>query len=121
MTLWAEERVRGWTNARARSALAAGQSPGAASSIGKIHQATLNQQIQDLMVDLIGTPALAWPATHDADAAPREVRGMLRSLANGTEGGTTDINKNILAERVLGMPKEPDPWKGKAWKDVPRS
>lgn len=121
MRLWAQERVRGWTNARVRSALSAGQSPGAASSIGKVHQASLNQQIQDLMVDLLGTAAVAWPATDDPDALPPEVHGMLRSLANATEGGTTEINKNILGERVLGLPREPDPWKGKPWKDVPRS
>jgi alkylation response protein AidB-like acyl-CoA dehydrogenase len=121
MRLWAQEQIRGWTNARVRAALSAGQSPGAASSIGKVHQATLNQQIQDLMVDLLGTAAVAWPATDDEDALPREVQGMLRSLANSTEGGTTDINKNILGERVLGLPKEPDPWKGKPWKDIPRS
>jgi alkylation response protein AidB-like acyl-CoA dehydrogenase len=121
MRLWAQEQIRGWTNVRVRAALSAGQSPGAASSIGKVHQATLNQQIQDLMVDLLGTAAVAWPATDDPDALPREVHGMMRSLANSTEGGTTDINKNILGERVLGLPKEPDPWKGKPWKDIPRS
>lgn len=121
MRLWAQEQIRGWTNARVRAALAAGQSPGAASSIGKVHQATLNQQIQDLMVDLLGTDALAWPTGDDEDALPREVQGWMRSLANSTEGGTTDINKNILGERVLGLPKEPDPWKGKPWKDIPRS
>ncbi|MDG5483790.1 acyl-CoA dehydrogenase family protein [Mycolicibacterium gadium] len=121
MRLWAQEQIRAWTNARVRAALSAGQSPGAASSIGKVHQATLNQQIQDLMVDLLGTDAIAWPATDDHDALPREVQGMMRSLANGTEGGTTDINKNILGERVLGLPKEPDPWKGKPWKEIPRS
>jgi alkylation response protein AidB-like acyl-CoA dehydrogenase len=121
MRLWAQEQIRGWTNARVRAALSAGQAPGAASSIGKVHQATLNQQIQDLMVDLLGTAAVAWPATDDDDALPREVQGMMRSLANSTEGGTTDINKNILGERVLGLPKEPDPWKGKPWKDIPRS
>lgn len=121
MRLWAQEQIRGWTNARVGAALSAGQSPGAASSIGKVHQATLNQQIQDLMVDLLGTAAVAWPATDDPDAMPREVQGMMRSLANGTEGGTTDINKNILGERVLGLPKEPDPWKGKPWKEIPRS
>ena len=119
--LWAQEQIRGWTNARVRAALSAGQSPGAASSIGKVHQATLNQQIQDLMVDLVGTDALAWPAGEDSDALPREVQGWMRSLANSTEGGTTDINKNILGERVLGLPKEPDPFKGKPWKDIPRS
>lgn len=121
MRLWAQEQIRGWTNARVRAALSAGQSPGAASSIGKVHQATLNQQIQNLMVDLLGTAAVAWPATGDPDALPREVQGMLRSLANATEGGTTDINKNILGERVLGLPREPDPWKGKPWKEIPRS
>jgi len=121
MRLWAQEQIRGWTNTRVREALSAGQSPGAASSIGKVHQATLNQQIQDLMVDLLGTAAVAWPATDDPHGMPREVHGMLRSLANGTEGGTTDINKNILGERVLGLPKEPDPWKGKPWKEIPRS
>lgn len=121
MRLWAQEQVRGWTNARVRAALSAGQSPGAASSIGKVHQATLNQQIQDLMVDLLGSAAVAWPATDDPDAMPPEVQGMMRSLANATEGGTTDINKNILGERVLGLPREPDPWKGKPWKDIPRS
>lgn len=121
MRLWAQEQIRGWTNARVRAALSAGQSPGAASSIGKVHQATLNQQIQDLMVDLLGTAAVAWPASDDPDELPREVQGMMRSLANSTEGGTTDINKNILGERVLGLPKEPDPWKGKPWKEIPRS
>ncbi|CAA0136581.1 Putative acyl-CoA dehydrogenase FadE17 [Mycolicibacterium vanbaalenii] len=121
MRLWAQEQIRGWTNTRVRAALSAGQSPGAASSIGKVHQATLNQQIQDLMVDLLGTDALAWPAGDDRDALPREVQGWMRSLANSTEGGTTDINKNILGERVLGLPREPDLWKGKPWKDIPRS
>ncbi|MCT7661222.1 acyl-CoA dehydrogenase family protein [Mycobacterium deserti] len=121
MRLWAQEQIRGWTNARVRAALSAGQPPGAASSIGKVHQATLNQQIQDVMVDLLGADALAWDATDDVDALPREVQGWMRSLANSTEGGTTDINKNILGERVLGLPKEPDPWKGKPWREIPRS
>ncbi|MDI2125349.1 acyl-CoA dehydrogenase family protein [Yinghuangia seranimata] len=66
------------------------------------------------------------PALHDLDAGyearlPHEVRGMLRSRANTIEGGTSEVNRTVLAERVLGLPREPDPWHGVPWRDVPRS
>lgn len=115
--LWAEEQIRGWTNQRVRATVAAGGTPGAAASIGKVHQATLNQRIQAAVVDLLGADAIAW----EGDGLRAEVEGMLRSRANSIEGGTTEVNKNILGERVLGLPREPDPWHGKPWSEVPRS
>jgi hypothetical protein len=45
---------------------------------------------------------------------------MLRSRANTIEGGTSEVNKNVLAERVPGLPKDVDPWRGKPWRDLPR-
>lgn len=118
------ERVRDWTNQRVRATVRAGGTPGPAASIGKVHQGTLNQQIQLLAADVLGMDALAWeqgPSPEYASGMPYEVAGMLRSRANTIEGGTTEVNKNILGERVLGLPREPDPWNDAPWDQTPRS
>jgi alkylation response protein AidB-like acyl-CoA dehydrogenase len=114
--LYSEERIRNWTNERVRDQVRAGSAPGPESSIGKVHQADLNQRIQLCATRLLGPQAMAWRGD-----TPPEVRGMLRSRANTIEGGTTEVNKNILGERVLGLPREPDPWQGAPWRDIPRS
>ncbi|HVX20693.1 MAG TPA: acyl-CoA dehydrogenase family protein [Acidimicrobiales bacterium] len=145
MRLYAEDRIRDWTNQRVRDRLRAGRSPGPESSVGKVHQGGLNQRVQQRAVALLGMDAVAWlppagagnggtathagPAGADAGAAgasygdglPYEVKGMLRSRANTIEGGTTEVNKNVIGERVLGLPREPDPFRGSAWREVPRS
>jgi alkylation response protein AidB-like acyl-CoA dehydrogenase len=107
--LRAEERIRGWTNQRLRG--------GPLTSIGKVHQGGLNQRIQLAACDLLGAGATAW----DGDRLPAQVKGMLRSRANTIEGGTSEVNKNVIGERLLGLPREPDPYQGTPWKDVPRS
>ncbi len=131
MRVFSEERIRNWTNQRVRAGVKAGRSPGPESSVGKVHQGDLNQRMQGLAADLLGAGAIAWPAdpgVAGVDAAeryaerlPYEVKGMLRSRANTIEGGTTEVNKNIIAERVLGLPREPDPWQGSPWREVPRN
>jgi alkylation response protein AidB-like acyl-CoA dehydrogenase len=120
--LWCEEQIRAWTNARVRAGLAAGLPPGPESSIGKVHGSELNQRIQAVAARMLGLHGTAWPGTIGsyAEDMPAQVRGMLRSRANTIEGGTTEVNKNILAERVLGLPKEPDSWEGKPWREIPR-
>jgi alkylation response protein AidB-like acyl-CoA dehydrogenase len=124
--LYCEERARAWTNQRVRAGVARGQVPGPESSIGKVHGTELNQRVQAAAADLLGAAGLAWPGAADdpedySRSMPAEVRGMLRSRANTIEGGTSEVNRNVLAERVLGLPKEPDPWRGKPWRDLPKS
>ncbi|HMG27322.1 MAG TPA: acyl-CoA dehydrogenase family protein [Acidimicrobiia bacterium] len=123
MRVYSEERIRAWTNDRVRARLRAGRPPGPESSIGKVHQGELNQRIQSLAVGLLGMDAVAWESdgADYASSLPFELRGMLRSRANTIEGGTTEINKNVLGERVLELPREPDPWQGLPWREVPRS
>ena len=137
MQVYGEERIRGWTNQRVRATVKAGGHPGPAASVGKIHQGELNQRIQLLATDLLGAGAIAWPAADTAadpadtgavtgsdawaSSMPFEVRGMLRSRANTIEGGTSEVNRNIVGEKVLGLPREPDPYRDAPWQEVPRS
>jgi alkylation response protein AidB-like acyl-CoA dehydrogenase len=102
-----------------------GSSP-ATTCPGKVHAAELNQRVQAAAADLLGAAGVAWRGDSGdledyARSMPAEVRGMLRSRANTIEGGTTEVNRNVLAERVLGLAKEPDPWRGKPWRDLPHS
>ncbi|MFO7592363.1 MAG: acyl-CoA dehydrogenase family protein [Acidimicrobiia bacterium] len=122
--LLGEERIRSVTNQRVRGQLAVGRSPGPESSVGKVHSGDLNQRLQVATVDLLGPDAMAWDGDATApypDSLRHEVHGMLRSRANTIEGGTSEVNKNIVGERVLGLPREPDPWDGRPWDEVPRS
>ena len=107
------------TAQRARAAAAAGRSPGPEGSISKIAKATTNQRLQELALDLRGAAATAWTAD-DHDAA-EWITQFLRTRANSIEGGTSEIQRNIVGERVLGLPREPDPFKGASWRSVPRS
>lgn len=128
MSLYSEESIRRWTNDRVRATIKAGGTPGPGASIGKVHQGSLNQRIQLAAADLLGPGAQAWEATPEGTGPeawgatlPYEVKGMLRSRANTIEGGTTEVNKNVLGEQVLGLPREPDPYHGLTWEETPRS
>ena len=130
MRLYCEEKVRAWTNERVRATVKAGGTPGPAASIGKVHQGQLNQALQLAAADLMGMESVAWtpkeqavgldPIEAWAAAMPYASQGMLRSRANTIEGGTTEVNKNVIGEKVLGLPREPDPYHDMAWQDVPR-
>ena len=71
--------------------------PGPEGSIAKWQWATLNQSLTELALDVLGAEAL--------QPGHRWAYRFLRSRANSIEGGTTDVMKNIVAERVLGLPR----------------
>ena len=92
---------------------------GPAGSITKIMKAKSNQEVQLVALDILGAHVTAWDSADDEML--KYVREFLRTRANSIEGGTSEIQRNIVGERVLGLPREPDVWQGKAWREVPRS
>jgi alkylation response protein AidB-like acyl-CoA dehydrogenase len=99
--------------------------PGPEQSVGKTAGAFLNQQIYALGLELLGLEATLWQAPHENGSTASDpdlaiVHAFLRSRANSIEGGTTEIMKNILAERVLGLPPEPRNDRDIPWRALPR-
>ena len=131
--LYIEERLIRLNNQRAAAQRKRGGEAGPEGSITKLMQAEFNQRLQNLAIDLEGSAAMAWEGegfiehgvigfTSSGGETSREiVRNFLRSQANTIEGGTSNVMRNILGERVLGLPKEPDNSRDAAWRDVPRS
>jgi alkylation response protein AidB-like acyl-CoA dehydrogenase len=116
--LYIEGRVNKITNFRAAAARSGGKRPGPEGSITKLFQAEYNKRLQSLAMEILGAKATAWAASDAATGA--SVRGFLRSRANTIEGGTSEIMRNILGERVLGLPKEPATDRDIPWTDIPR-
>jgi alkylation response protein AidB-like acyl-CoA dehydrogenase len=77
--------------------------PSPAVSIIKYAAAKLNQERCELMVEAMGTQGLGWEGEEYAPAEIAAMRGMLRSKGNSIEGGTSEINLNVISKRVLGL------------------
>jgi len=125
LRLWVTAEAVRLTGERLRQQLIAGQ-PGPEGSGSKLAFATLNQQLTGLELELLGADGLRhdrWAMVRESmvDFAGRSpTYRYLRARGNSIEGGTSEILRNIIAERVLGLPPEPRTDKDVAWKDLPR-
>jgi len=125
LRLWTDAEVARLASERLRQQLAAGQ-PGPEGSAAKLVFARLNQEISGFEVELAGGDGLRYDewAMRRPEHAHFYGRGpgyrYLRARGNSIEGGTSEILRNIVAERVLGLPAEPRVDKDVPWKDLPR-
>ncbi len=127
MRVWCEMEALRLTNIRASQNRKAGN-PGPEGSIAKLMFAEVNKRIYELCVDLLGPAGLV---DYDYEMRRAESLGLtgppgsarkmfLRSRANSIEGGTSEIQRNILGERVLGLPGDIRVDKDLPWSKVPR-
>jgi alkylation response protein AidB-like acyl-CoA dehydrogenase len=123
--LWADSEIARLSSERLRQQLAAGQ-PGPEGSAAKIVFARLNQELSALELELSGADGLRYDdwTQRRPETVSFLTRGpgyrYLRARGNSIEGGTSEILRNIIAERVLGLPAEPRTDTRVPWKDLPR-
>lgn len=131
ISLWVEQEAVRLTNMRAFENREKG-TPGPEGSTSKLYEAEINKASYEFGMEMLGNEGLLFPRGYDLTQPElnfeNETFGFtdtqslfLRSRANSIEGGTSEIMRNIIAERVLGLPSEPKLDKDKAWKDIPRS
>ncbi|HEX2574506.1 MAG TPA: acyl-CoA dehydrogenase family protein [Polyangia bacterium] len=90
--------------ARMQAEARAGHKPGHESSILKLYGTELNQRRRDLHVTIAGPQGLGWSGPGFSEQELKATRSWLRSRGNSIEGGTSEIQLNIIAKRVLGLP-----------------
>jgi alkylation response protein AidB-like acyl-CoA dehydrogenase len=127
MERWVSNEVGRLANWRASDLRRAG-TPGPEGSTAKLAFAEENQRTSELCVDLLGSGGLLYSSTYplvrpteSAFNAADPRKAFLRMRANSIEGGTSEVMRNIIGERVLGLGGEPRVDKNVPWKDVPRS
>ena len=125
MKLWSRAEVLRLTNIRANQNRKMGD-PGPEGSIGKMAFADLNKDIYAKVMDLMGAEGMLYGSyemvrPETAMAFENMQKAFLRSRANSIEGGTTEVMKNILGERVLGLPGDVRVDREVPWSQVPRN
>ncbi len=127
--LWAEVEAMRLTSLRASENMQAGV-PGPEGSTGKLAWADLNKEVTAFTVAMQGLEGATIPegytleptsyGTREVERVLSSQRAFLRARANSIEGGTSEIMRNILGERVLGLPGEPRVDKDLPWSEVRR-
>jgi alkylation response protein AidB-like acyl-CoA dehydrogenase len=124
MELWVDAEVLRLTTLRAGADT---DSPGPENSIGKLIGAELKQRIYTFCLELRGAVGMLDEGDSPADRSSYQMnrqlsagKAFLRSRASSIEGGTSEIVRNVLAERTLGLPSEPRIDKDPPWSTVPR-
>jgi alkylation response protein AidB-like acyl-CoA dehydrogenase len=100
---WGGLRILQLNNDRLLTAVLQGQHPGPESSIGKLYWANWHRDFGELMIDTLGADALV---TADSGPPAAMLHTFLNSRAETIYGGANEIQRNIIGERVLGLPKE---------------
>jgi alkylation response protein AidB-like acyl-CoA dehydrogenase len=114
--VYIRQRSLGFLRQRSQAAVRAGRPPGPAGSVAKLATAVTSQRSGNLAMQLAGVGGQAWLPENGAGGRWSHLALTTRSRSIG--GGTSEIQRNIIGERVLGLPREPDPSRSMAFRDL---
>ena len=114
MQIYAMETTKALIALRTRDELKAGKTPGPGGSLGKLYGAIIARKMREFALEVAGPGSVAW---NDEDGAELQ-RQVISSFSSNIAGGTDEIQRNIIGDRVLGLPREPSVDKGVPFKDL---
>jgi len=103
--LFIETEAMRFNGYRGLTAMLRGEPPGPEGTINKLMWSEVNQRLMETALEVMGPGALLAEGEEAAPDGGRWSYGFLRSRANSIEGGTSEVLRNIVAERVLGLPR----------------
>jgi len=107
MQLYSAEVCQSLLAARTVAEQQAGKTPGPGGSLGKLVGAKIAATYRDLSLDLVGVGSVAWDPNDDDSRRGTWAKEALSTFSSSIAGGTDQIQRNIIGERVLGLPREP--------------
>ncbi len=115
MKIYCEESTKSMVAMRTRAEMKAGKVPGPGGSLGKLHGARIAWASRPLISRLVGLDSDAWEPGGRGENWARQI---LNSFQSSIAGGTDEIQRNIIGDRVLGLPREPMVDKDLPFKDL---
>jgi len=116
MQMYIMESTKSMVAMRSRAEMKAGKAPGPGGSLGKLYSSIIARRFREIAQNIAGPASVAWEGTDSAEELLSST--MLNSLQAGIAGGTDEIQRNIIGDRVLGLPRDISVDRDVAFKDL---
>ena len=116
MQMYIMESTKSMVAMRSRAEMKAGKAPGPGGSLGKLYSSIIARRFREIAQNIAGPASVAWEGEDSAEELLSIT--MLNSLQSGIAGGTDEIQRNIIGDRVLGLPRDISVDRDVAFKDL---
>ena len=116
MKIYSMETTKALVAQRTKAEQKAGKTPGPGGSLGKLFGSNIAWAMREFALEVAGPQTIAWDPADETGGERQRI--LLNSFQSSIAGGTDEIQRNIIGDRVLGLPREPAVDKGVPFKDL---